>query len=67
MNFDTGFGISFVDTMDILPYTQSKQRRVAEKYLKRLVKNDIAAVTYKATLLREPPKFLVGSATAATG
>ena len=43
-NFDTGFGISFVGTLDISSNTQSGQPRVAGKPLTRLAKNDMAAV-----------------------
>ena len=44
-NFDTEFEISFVGTMNISSYTKSEQPRVAEKYLTRLAKNGMAAVT----------------------
>ena len=40
-NFDTGFQINFVSTMDISPYTQSNQRKIAEKHLARLAENGI--------------------------
>ena len=51
-NFDTGLEISFVGTMDISSYTQSEQPTAAEKYLTRLAKNGMVAVTCIATLLR---------------
>jgi len=60
-----GFEKRFLGTMDISSYMQSEQARLAGKHLTRLSKNGIAAVTYIATLLRGPPKFLLGSATAA--
>ena len=56
-NFDTGFEISFVGTMDISPYTQSELPRVSGKHSTKLAKNGMAAVTYIATLLRGPPSF----------
>ena len=60
-NFNTGFDISFVGTMHIWSYTQSEQHRGGS----RKALNDMAAVTYIATLLRGLSKFLVGSATTA--
>ena len=56
-NFDTGFEISFVGTIDISSYTQSKQPRIAGKHLTRLAKNGMSVVTYIATMLRGPPSF----------
>ena len=37
-NFDTGFEISFVGTMDISLYTKSEQPKVERKYLRDLRK-----------------------------
>ena len=52
MNFNTGFEVGFVGTMDISFYTQSEQPRVAG-----LAKNGMAVVSYIATLLHWPPSF----------
>ena len=49
-NFDTGFQIIFVGTMDISSYTNSGQPRVAGKYLTRLANNGIAIVTYTSRI-----------------
>ena len=43
---------------------KSEQARVTEMHLTRQAKNGYAAVVILATLLRGPPKFLVGLATA---
>ena len=56
-NFDTEFEISLFGTMDISPYTQSEQPRVAGKHSTRLEKNSMAVVTYIATLFCGPPSF----------
>ena len=56
-NLDTGFEISSVDIPEISPHTKCEQPRVAGKHLMRLAKNGMAAVTYRATLLRGPPSF----------